>query len=208
MKIYEIEKDQNINLDIHIENGKDLTWICPVKECFPKKNCIIVSVLKIDDKILNLNQIDHKAVVTIIQDEKPFIFKPCSTQYIQLNNEKYHAIFCTQSGVHINRRNYYRINVDEYCYVNYGKSVLDAFITNISSSGFAFIINDWDAVKMEFIQLSYYDSLLERDISLTGRVVRIEPKENGKTLVGCYMIPQKNITNYIQERQRRMIRSI
>lgn len=208
MKIYEIEKNTEITLEVKCKGTNSLTWKCPVLETSLKSKCILIPPLKMDDKIINFDSADITAEVISIIDGIPYVFKGCSIQYIKTKEKSYHAILCKQNGAKVNRRSHFRIPLDEYCYINHGKATVDAIIKDIGFSGFAFIISHWDDVKMDFIQLSYHDSITNYNIQLTGRVVRTQKIDDHKTLVGCYMIPKDALNRYINERQRKTMKKL
>lgn len=208
MRIYEIEKNTEVILEVKCKGMNSLEWKCPVVETSIKGKCILVPPLKSNDKILSFKNADIIAQITCIIDEIPYVFKGCSVQYIKTKTNSYHAIICNENGVKINRRSHFRVNIDEYCYVNHGKATIDAIIKDISFSGFSFVVSHWDDVKMDFIQLTYHDSITNNDVILTGRVVRTQNLENDKTLIGCYMIPKESVNRYINERQRKTMKKL
>lgn len=206
MYIYELEKEEIVTLTIKMKEREKMEWKCPVVDMSVKGRCILVPPLKYDDKILTFGKEGVIAEVVAIRDGKPVIFKGCYVQYIKMKENKYHAIICKENGVNLNRRSHFRVPIDEYCYVNHGKATVDAYIKDMSSTGFSFIVGHYDNQQMEFVQLLYKDSMIGVDISVMGRVVRREDREDGKTLFGCYMIPRPDIDKYVNERQRRTMK--
>lgn len=206
MFIYELEKEEVVTLTIKMKEREKLEWKCPVVDVSVKGRCILVPPLKYDDKILTFGKEGIIAEVVAIRDGKPVIFKGCNVQYIKMKDAKYHAIITKENGVNLNRRSHFRVPIDEYCYVNHGKATVDAFILNMCVSGFAFIVGHYDNPNMDFVQLSYTDKSLGTDVSVMGRVVRREDREDGKTLFGCYMIPRPDIEKYINARQRKIMK--
>lgn len=206
MYIFELEKDEVVTLKIKMKERESMEWKCPVIDVSIKGKCILVSPLKYGDKILTFGREGIIAELVAIRDGKPVIFKSCHVQYIKLKNLKCHAIICKEKGVNLNRRSHFRIPIDEYCYVNNGKATIDAYIPEMSVSGFSFIVGHYDNQEMDYVKLIYTDTLLEKDISIMGRVVRRSEREDGKTLFGCYMIPRPDIEKYINVRQRKIMK--
>lgn len=209
MFIYELEKEAPLTLTVHLPDKKVLEWKCQVVDNSPKGRCVLVPPLKNEDgKIINFDpDIKIEAEVVIIKDEKPLIFKNCYLQLIKLKDKKLHAIICKQTGINYNRRAYFRIPIDEYCYVNHGSATVDALLLDMSASGFGFIVGHYDGNPMEFVQVSYHDNLMNTDIKVMGRVVRRIDKEDGRTFFGCYMIPRPDIVKYINTRQSKSLKT-
>ena len=209
MYIYEIEKDTPLTLTVHLPDKTVMEWKCKVLDSSQKGKCILVPPLKNEeDKILNFGpELNINAEVVIIKEEKPFIFKNCTLQLLKMKDKKIHAIICKQIGMNYNRRAYFRIPIDEYCYVNYGAATVDAMLLDMSASGFAFVVGHYDGQPMEFVQVSYHDNLMNTDVKVMGRVVRRIDQEDGRTFFGCYMIPRPDIVKYINTRQAKANRT-
>lgn len=209
MYIYELEQDAALTLTVHLPDKTVLEWKCQVLENSTKGRCIIIPPLKnVEGKIINFApDVRVDAEVVIIKDGKPFIFKNCHLQLIKLKDKKVHAIICKQPGINYNRRAYFRIPIDEYCYVNHGTATVDALLLDMSASGFGFIVGHYDGNPMDFVQVSYHDSLMNIDIKVMGRVVRRINQDDGRTFFGCYMIPRPDIVKYINTRQSKTIKT-
>lgn len=208
MYIYELEKEENLTLTVHLPDKSVLEWKCQVLDISPKGKCILVPPLKNkEDKIISFAP-DMKldAEVVVIREEKPLIFKNCYLQLIKLKDKKVHAIICKQIGINLNRRAYFRIPIDEYCYVNYGGATVDALLLDMSASGFGFIVGHYDGNPMEFVQVTYHDNIMKIDIKVMGRVVRRIDQDDGRTFFGCYMIPRPDIVKYINTRQTKTVK--
>lgn len=207
MYIYDLEKDEQITLTVHLPDKRVLEWKCQIQDSSSKGKCILVPPLKLDEKILDFASVSGvEAEVVAIRDGKPLIFKPCTLQLIKLKDKKVHAIICKTIGINLNRRAYFRIPIDEYCYVNYGGATVDAMLLDMSASGFAFIVGHYDGNPMEFVQVTYHDSLMNTDVKVMGRVVRRIDKEDGRTFFGCYMIPRPDIVKYVNARQSKAMK--
>lgn len=207
MFIYELEKEEYITLAVKMKDREPMEWKCRVMETSLKGRCALVEPVTFEDKILNFGTEGVIAEAVAIRDGKPVMFKGCAVQYVRTNNARYHAIICKNNGVNLNRRTHFRVAIDEYCYVNHGKATIDAYIRDMSSSGFSFVVGHYDKdQKMDYVQLIYTDKMLDRDITVTGRVVRLEKYDNGKAVFGCYMIPRPEIDKYLNEKQRRMLK--
>lgn len=206
MFIYELEKEELVTLTVKMKERDKMEWKCPVLDVSAKGKCILVPPLKYEDKVLAFDKEGVIAEVVAIRDGKPVIFRGCYVQYIKFRDQKYHAIITRENGVNLNRRSHFRVPIDEYCYVNHGKATVDAYIVDMSSSGFSFIVGHYDNQNMEYVQVLYKDTLMDMEISVMGRVVRREDREDGKTLFGCYMIPRPEIDRYITTRQRKIMK--
>lgn len=208
MYIYELEKDEIVNLTVRMKDHDQMEWRCPVVETSSKGRCILVPPLKYDDKVLTFETDGIVAELVAIRDGKPFVFIGCHIQYIKTKNVKYHAVICKGPGVNLNRRSHFRVSVDEYCYVNNGKATIDALVTDMSASGFAFVVGKYDGLEMDFVKILYTDTALATDISVMGRVVRRVDREDGKTLFGCYMSPRPDVEKYVAARQRSLMKRV
>lgn len=208
MYIYELAKDEHVTLTVHLPDKKVLEWKCQILDVSAKGKCILVPPLKLDEKILNFGPNDkYEAEIVSSKDDKPLVFKSCTMQLLKLKDKKVHAIICKTIGINLNRRAYFRIPIDEYCYVNYGSATVDALLRDMSASGFSFIVGHYDGNDMEFVNVSYHDSLMNRDIKVMGRVVRRIDQEDGRTFFGCYMIPRPDIVKYINTRQSKTLKA-
>lgn len=206
MYIYDIEKDETVTVIIKMKDRDGMEWRCPVVDVSMKGRCILVPPIKYKDKVLTFGKEGVIVELIAIRDGKPVIFKGCSIQYIKLKDDKYHAIICRERGANLNRRAHYRIPIDEYCYVNNGKATIDAYLLEMSFTGFSFIVGHYDNQEMEYVKVTYTDTLLNLDITVMGRVVRKKEREDGKTLFGCYMIPKSDIEKYLTSRQRKIMK--
>jgi len=209
MYIYELEKEAPLTLTVHLPDKRVMEWKCQVLDNSIKGRCVLVPPLKNEeDKIINFDpDVKVDAEVVIIKDEKPLIFKNCYLQLIKLKDKKVHAIICKQAGANFNRRAYFRIPIDEYCYVNHGAATVDALLLDMSASGFGFIVGHYDGAPMEFVQVSYHDRLMNTDIKVMGRVVRRIDQDDGRAFFGCYMIPRPDIVKYINTRQSKTLKT-
>ena len=206
MYIYELEKEEVVTLTIKMKERDKMEWKCPVLDTSVKGKCILVPPLKYEDKVLTFGSEGIIAEVVAVRDGKPVIFKGCHVQYIKFKDQKYHAIIAKENGVNLNRRSHFRVPIDEYCYVNYGKATIDAYILDMSSTGFSFIVGHYDNNDMDYVKVIYTDTMMGTDVSVMGHVVRREDREDGKTLFGCYMIPRPDIDKYIMARQRKIMK--
>lgn len=205
MYIYELEKEEQITLTVHLPDKKVLEWKCQITDVSQKGKCIIVPSLKLENKILDFGaNLRYEAELVYIQEDKPLVFKNCTLQLIKIKDQRVHAIICKSIGIKLNRRAYFRIPIDEYCYVNYGAATVDALLLDMSASGFAFVVGHYDGNDMEFVQVSYHDSVMNTDVKVMGRVVRRIDQEDGRTFFGCYVIPRPDIVKYINTRQGKM----
>lgn len=206
MFIHELEKDSIVTVTVKMKEREKMEWKCPIVDVSEKGKCILVPPLKFEDKVLSFGAEGVMAECVAVIDGKPVIFKGCYIQYIKLKENKYHAIITKENGTNLNRRAHFRVPIDEYCYVHNGKATIDAFITDMSSTGFSFNVGHYDGAPMEFVKLSYTDKMVDTDVSVMGRVVRQETKEDGRSVFGCYMIPRPDVDKYINERQRRTMK--
>lgn len=206
MYISDLEVGTKLSVELDLDGKIPATLYSEVVQAIHSKRAILIQKLVKDDKIVTFNIDGLKITTTVLTDNKPYIWRNCKIQYIKLNDKAYHAIICKETGVQLNRRSHFRVGVNEYCYVNYGKATVDALLLDVSFTGFEFIVGKWDGSEMEYVNVSYHDSLLECDVNLIGRVVRTEDKEDGKKLFGCYMIQKDDVSKYINTRQRKLIR--
>lgn len=206
MFIYDIEDNTDISIEIKMKDKIPISLKSKTVASSVKNNCILILLLKYEDKILNFNNENLEITITVIIDNMPVFFKFCTMQYINMSGKKFHAIYCKTPGVKKNRRTNYRVIVDEYGTANTGNGTYDALITDISETGFAFIIKNWNKQKFSHVSLSYYDSLLNVNMQVIGRVVRTEEKDGNNTLFGCRLQPNSQLGSYLNMRQRKMLR--
>jgi hypothetical protein len=171
-------------------------------------NCALLEPFTVDNKILSFAGDNISLQASTIIEGKLAVWRPCKIQLLRLKGNSLHALICMNDSISVNRRNAYRVDVNEYCYVNTGKATVDAMIVDISSTGFAFTVGKYDGDNIEFLQLNYHDSLLDVDVQLNGRVVRRVERDNGSFLFGCVMTPKDAVDKYINQRQRKMIRVV
>ena len=206
MYLYDLPKDAKIILEVFKDKQPIVQLDSVIEETSVGGNCALLAPIKFDEKILSFKGDDIKINATVIIDNKPVVWRNCSCQFIHYSNSSYHALISKSPGVAINRREAYRVKVAEYCYVNNGKTCVDAIITDISATGFAYIVGRYDDLDMNFVTLSYHDTLLDADIQLSGHVVRTVKIDETKTLYGCKMIPKDDVSSYINRRQRELLK--
>ena len=57
---------------------------------------------------------------------------------------------------------------------------------------------------MDHVRVSYHDNLLNIEVNLEGRVVRVEDRGKGNMLFGCKLVPNNRVGRYVSLRQRKM----
>lgn len=207
MFIYELEVGETVSLTVKMKEKESFDWKCEVLQTLERGRCILVEPLMHDGMLINFDDANISAELVAIRDGKPVIFRSCHLQYLKTKDNSYHAIATKEVGVNLNRRQYFRVTVDEYCYVNYGKATVDAFLIDVSYAGFGFVVNHWDNADMGQVMLTFRDRDFDKEVVLTGRVVRRVDREDGSTVFGCTMIPKPATDAYVNMRQRKNISS-
>ncbi len=206
MFIWELPQNSELTVEIKAEDKMPLEFKSQILLSSQRGKCVFLEPLREDNKILNFDVSDIRITAYYITGEDlPIVFKKCTMQYISHNEHKYHAVICSENGVNQNRRNHFRVPVDEYCHVNNGKATVDGIMVNVSSTGFAFVVSHWDNSPMDQVLVSYHDTLLNMEFKIKGKVVRTEPREGDRTLFGCRILLCANIEKYISARQRKLI---
>ena len=139
MYINELEVGTKLSVELNLDGKIPATLYSEVVNTISSKRAILIQRLIKDDKIVTFDTDGLKITTTVIVDNKPYMWRNCHIQYLKLKDKSYHAIICKENGVQLNRRSHFRVGVNEYCYVNYGKATIDALLLDISFTGFAFI---------------------------------------------------------------------
>lgn len=204
MYIYELNSGDTVTVTVICENKAPMEFKSTVVKNSAKSRCVLLVPITSDGKVIGFGSDAVHITATTLIDGKVMQWRGCHIQYIKANGNAYHALICSNTGAFINRRGAFRVPIDEYCYVNNGKMTVDALCLNVSNTGFAFVVGQYDGSPMDHVRVSYHDNLLNIEVNLEGRVVRVEDKGNGSTLFGCKLIPNNHIGRYVSLRQRKM----
>lgn len=206
MQISDLKAGDSVVIDINCDGKVPAKLQAVVELTSVGGHCALLKPIRLQDKIAKFSD-NLNLTATVIVEGKPVVWRGCNIQFVKYNNSSYHALICKHKGVTINRRGAFRVPVDEYCYVNCGKATVDATCINVSTTGFAFTVGKYDGAKMDYVSCTYHDSLLDVDVTLTGRVVRQEDKGEGRMLFGCRLLSQGKVDKYVSQRQRKLIRT-
>ena len=206
MNIFELKNGDVITITLTSEGKLPLVFKSTVQQTSVKNNCALLDPIIVDDKVVNFNTPGIQLVASLPIDGKLMQWRGCVLQYLKNKDKAYHALICKNRGTFTNRRGSFRVPVDEYCYVNNGKATIDALCLNVSNTGFAFVVGKYDGTPMTFVTVTYRDSLLDLDVTLKGKVVRSESKDNGRVIFGCRLLNDCQINKYLSIRQRKLAR--
>lgn len=210
MYIYELEKDDVVNIRIEVDGKKHMEIQSTIIGTSEVAFCALLEPIRYENKILNFSSDCIKLTAEAVVGNKPFIWRGCMITLVTYGKVKYHALICKNRGVSVNRRQAFRVPVTEEGSVNNGSRTVDATCIDVSSTGFSFVTDNYDSIPMENVVLNYHDNLLDIDVQLSGVVVRKEKRENNKTLFGCRIMTAGAIADklakYISDRQRKMVK--
>ena len=204
MNISVLQDEGTVTLEV-TASGNSKEFICDIIGV--EGNSLLVKLLTVNNKILNFSSELLQISACGVSKGKPIKWRKVKVDMTTYQYRKVHRITNLTQGVVVNRRNSFRLTIDEPCYANIGAATVDGYLKDISSEGFCFVVDSSEPLANSNVRISFKDSLLGIKLNLQGNVVRkVQDEENEKTIYGCFMEPSRDIDDYITQRQRRLMR--
>lgn len=208
MKIAELQDGTTVSFELFIANNK---FDFPSVVHFQKKGNAYFEPIRIGEKILNIQ--DEKVRLNLIysiEGKKPIIWADVDVHPEVYKKKVFYQIEANVEGKTYNRRGAYRQYVGDEVFAKIGSGMPDVQVVlkDISNTGFSFVyrddIKDSDHA-MVFILYTYKDEQAQFELTLSGKVVRKQKLEDGRTLYGCVLVRKSEMiakfVNYKQKEQ-------
>lgn len=203
MEIYELTPAHKMSITI---SNKRTNITLSSNIVFIEDNKLYVEPFVYEGAILNFDSANVLISMIAYEEEKtPYLWQKVQITKEYRDKVAYHVISSDLPGAKINRRENFRLFLGLDATIRtMGGQPLEVIIKDISSSGFAILIdmnNPNKLHKNEIIQLEFSDKSLEEDFILTGRVVRLD-KTDKYFLYGCHMVTTNPaVDKYIANKQ-------
>jgi len=136
-------------------------------------------------------------------NNQPVVWSLVTVKLFKINGTLKQAIVTSVEGEEHNRRRVYRHKINLSGKVDYGTDQEDVIVKDVGSTGFSFI-SDGKGERHGtsiIIVCSYEDG--ETQISLNGKIVRVQDMEDGRVCYGCKFIGRTDLlNNYIRRKKR------
>ncbi|MDD3172974.1 MAG: PilZ domain-containing protein [Herbinix sp.] len=199
MIIEEISRNGKIELDVSY-SGNTMNFRSEIAQI--KNNSILIPGIKANNQTLGFS---NKCKVDFLykSDGKLYIWENVKVKLVKYNGIILHKIDLIGEGKRYNRRENYRVSINEYIplYINTaaGPSALSVIVKDISETGIGFITTEKFEINRNFhIKLKDNNTL----INLSGTFVRRELLSNSTNLYGG-KFKEKNymLCRFIAKRQ-------
>ena len=134
---------------------------------------------------------------------KPVVWSLVTVKLLKVGGELKQAIVTSVEGEEVNRRRVYRQKINLPGVVDYGADQEEVMVKDVGSTGFSFI-SDGNSVRHGtsiMIVCTYQDG--ETQITLNGKIVRVQDLDDGKICYGCKFIGRTDLLNkYIRRKKR------
>lgn len=136
-------------------------------------------------------------------NSKPVVWSLVTVKLLKVGGELKQAIVTSVEGEEVNRRRVYRQKINLPGVVDYGADQEEVMVKDVGSTGFSFI-SDGNSVRHGtsiMIVCTYQDG--ETQITLNGKIVRVQDLDDGKICYGCKFIGRTDLLNkYIRRKKR------
>lgn len=134
---------------------------------------------------------------------QPIVWSMVTVKLLKVGGELKQAIVTSVDGEALNRRRVYRQKINLPGKVDYGIDQEEVQVKDVSSTGFSFV-SDGRGKKHGtsiLIVLTYADG--ETNITLNGKIVRVQELDGGKICYGCKFMGRTDLLNkYIRRKKR------
>ena len=144
MKIFELEVESPITINVKIKNSNQLEWKTKIIKKSVAKKHILIPLLKHNGQILSFQVPGIIIEVTAQSDSGPIIFRNCRIRSLIVGGVKYHEVISMTESTKENRRQADRVYVNEIGTVinNKMKKEMQACIKDLSATGFYYTIHE------------------------------------------------------------------
>ncbi len=136
-------------------------------------------------------------------NSKPVVWSLVTVKLLKVGGELKQAIVTSVEGEEVNRRRVYRQKINLPGVVDYGADQEEVMVKDVGSTGFSFI-SDGNSVRHGtsiMIVCTYQDG--ETQITLNGKIVRVQDLDDGKICYGCKFSGRTDLLNkYIRRKKR------
>ncbi|MDD6572154.1 MAG: PilZ domain-containing protein [Thermoflexaceae bacterium] len=134
---------------------------------------------------------------------KPVVWSLVTVKLLKVGGELKQAIVTSVEGEEINRRRVYRQKINLPGAVDYGANQEEVMVRDVGSTGFSFVSDGKGTRHGTSIMIvcTYQDG--ETQITLNGKIVRVQDLDDGKICYGCKFIGRTDLLNkYIRRKKR------
>lgn len=134
---------------------------------------------------------------------KPVVWSLVTVKLLKVGGELKQAIVTSVEGEEINRRRVYRQKINLPGAVDYGADQEEVMVRDVGSTGFSFVSDGKGTRHGTSIMIvcTYQDG--ETQITLNGKIVRVQDLDDGKICYGCKFIGRTDLLNkYIRRKKR------
>lgn len=185
MDISNFAAGYTVKLDVRTKSAKGSF---DAKIVYIYKNILILEPILIKGKIVGFPP-NCTIDLTFIENDVLYIWSNVRVRAVSFKGRKFHAVPVIGEGVASNRRSNYRVYIGTQMTINYftdsGIKTHNAFIKDISETGFAFISKDeFDVGRTVRLNIPMPAKMY---ISITAKIVRAVPSERPmEFLYGCH----------------------
>jgi hypothetical protein len=201
VKLNEIPRESEIVLTVK-DSSTTLDFRTHVRDVIGE-NGIWVDIIK-DGKGRTVNFTGMPVSLSYARgNAQPIVWSMVAVKLLKVGGELRQAIVTSVDGEAYNRRRVYRQKINLPGTVDYGIDQEDVLVRDVGSTGFSFI-SSGNGIKHGtsiMVVLSYPDG--EAQITLNGKIVRVQDMEDGGVCYGCKFIGRTDLLNkYIRRKKR------
>ena len=206
--LYDLDIGSKLVLNFNVK-GHPFEFHVKVEKIINK--IILLSVIYIDNKVLNLKNAERVSLIYTQENEQPLAWHNLTIETYKTKDKSYYVVNNNVIGIKVNRRNAFRVNIGKTCDFSLGNhsKINTAIVKDLSTSGFYIIIEPINNINQyigKVIKIVFDDALLNYHITLEGEIKRIENLDRGNILLGCKLIKEYNHLNtYINLKQRDLL---
>ncbi|MBA4686837.1 MAG: PilZ domain-containing protein [Candidatus Galacturonibacter soehngenii] len=206
MKLIDLTENTKIQIEVSFKENK-LQYEAVTK--FSAFDGIFIEPIKQDGKMLDFNTGKLRISVTAdIEGGQPVIWRECVIKGVKYKNEVYHMITSPKSGLQINRRGRFRLEMGYTGTARVGanKGTINVVVHDLSASGFSFTTEKDIENFNEEVHLVFIDSDNGTTFNFVGEIVRKQEWNNNRFLYGCkFGAVNRMVEYYIAKKQRELI---
>lgn len=195
---------------LNIDNEVDIDILEKVANRLKVKKVLPIKAVRIDNKIVSFVGEGVTCQIVGTKDNRPYLWENVIIPRVYLpNTGNIHVLACDIDTESINRRENYRLwlGVDSTVQLGPNKTIQDAIVKDISTSGIGIIIsseynfNIGDTVNVKFRDENSYGK--EVSFNLSATVVRVYELNDTTQIIGCkFEKYSSQIARFIYDKQQ------
>ncbi len=202
MTISDFTTGQQVKLDIRANKTKG-SFDAVVALTY--KNILLLEPIVLDGKLVGFPA-GYTASLTVIVKDVCYVWDNIQVQAVSFKGRHFHAIELNGEAITINRRNNFRVPINEEMNVVYftesGPKPHRAIVKDISETGFAFIsAEEFDIGRMVRLNILLPD---KTPLALSAKIVRNQKMPRGADMLYGCRFSDKNpkLSNFLMQLQR------